>query len=86
MKDRSDLVKNRQLVYSQRRKIHETPSDTVVALYILFLLAYKPCKIQYMTIWSQQLNSVIYYRWILGYNSTLDYFISVDTSSMLEDT
>ena len=58
----------------------------VSALSILFVFSGKTLAIQITTIWSQQFKYLPYYKLIPGDTVTLDYWVSINAFSMLEDT
>ena len=79
------LKRDNLFIYNEEKR-YETPSHTAAALSIIFLLAFNTWNIQSNIIRSQRLKSVLYYRQIIEYTSTLDYWISTDALIMSEDT
>ena len=80
------LVKRENVFIQKVGENYETPTDSVVASSVLFILARNPFDVQSMTIQSRQINTLIYYRWNLGAYDILDHQISVDVLGMLEYT
>ena len=80
------LLKRDNLFIHKEEKMHENRPDTVVYLYILFLLDCKTYNIQAMTMWPRKFNAVPYYIWNLGATIIIDKWIVVGALSMLEDT
>ena len=88
MKPRKDatLVKMESLFIHTEDERHEKTPHAAAALSIMFFLVCKPLTIQATKMWSQQFNSVTYYRWNIGATTTPYYWIVIDALSMSEDT
>ena len=71
--------------YASIFKNDKTPTYAVATSYVMFFFSGKNLDIQAMTMWLQQFNHVIYYKWILGDTATLDYCISINNLSMSKD-
>ena len=72
--------------YASIVKNDETPTYAVATSYVMFVFSGKNLDIQAMTMWLQQFNHVIYYKWILGDTVNLGYLISINVLGMSEET
>ena len=64
----------------------ETPPYAVETSSVLSILSEKILAVQAMKMWSQGLNYVLYYKWILGDTVNLGYLISINVLGMSEET